>query len=470
MQNSKNVKLGKNIILMFLVYFFPKIFSFFLVPLYTSYLTTEEYGISDIIISTASLLAPFIALSTPSAVMRFTIENKEDKRPIWVAIQIYFIGMFILMLILIGANYIFGIKASYLVFVFIIAGSSVLADINMSYTRGIEKMKLVTICGIGSSLTSILSNILFIVVLKKGLYGFLISSAVGYLFNIALMVGCNCKNIFASQIVDATFKSLRKEMLQFSIPTIFSGLSWWVISSSDRYFVTLLCGASMNGIYSVAYKIPTILQAVDNVFYQAWIYTLYDSYKTSDGRKYIAKVYDVYNFLFCFVGSFLITITCPLARILYSKDFYAAWHYVPLLIISVVLSSASGLMGNFLSIYKKTKKAMLISITAALTNSVLNYVLIIIMRDAMGAAIATVFTFFVSWGLNLHEGMKCGNVRIKWEKALLMYGVLALQTVAIIISKNIFIAGIGLFLIIALNWNNIMWAKDKWKYLIKRSV
>lgn len=57
-------------------------------------------------------------------------------------------------------------------------------------------------------------------------------------------------------------------MLQFSIPTIFSGLSWWVISSSDRYFVTLLCGASMNGIYSVAYKIPTILQAVDNVFYQ----------------------------------------------------------------------------------------------------------------------------------------------------------------------------------------------------------
>ena len=113
---------------------------------------------------------------------------------------------------------------------------------------------------------------------------------------------------------------------------------------------------------------------------------------------------------------------------------------------------------------------MLISITAALTNSVLNYVLIMIMRDAMGAAIATVFTFFVSWVLNLHEGMKRGNVRIKWEKALLMYGVLALQTVAIIISKNIFIAGIGLFLIIALNWNNIMWAKDKWKYLIKRSV
>lgn len=69
-----------------------------MVPLYTSYLTTEEYGISDVIISTASLLAPFIALSIPSAVMRFTIENKDDRRPIWIAVQTYLIGMLIFLL------------------------------------------------------------------------------------------------------------------------------------------------------------------------------------------------------------------------------------------------------------------------------------------------------------------------------------------------------------------------------------
>lgn len=158
---------------------------------------------------------------------------------------------------------------------------------------------------------------------------------------------------------------------------------------------------------------------------------MYDSYKTDEDREYIVRVYDVYNFLFCFVGSILITITCPLAQILYSKDFYAAWRYVPLLIISIVLSSASGLMGNFLSIYKKTKKAMAISIIAALSNSVLNYILVIVMDDAMGAAIATAFT--------------------------------------IITLQNIYIVGIGLLVIIALNWGNILWAKSKWKNLIRRS-
>lgn len=60
----------------------------------------------------------------------------------------------------------------------------------------------------------------------------------------------------------------------------------------------------MNGIYSVAYKIPTILQAIDNVFRQAWIYTLYDSYKTNEGREYIAKCMMFIIFCFALEGQY----------------------------------------------------------------------------------------------------------------------------------------------------------------------
>ena len=198
------------------------------------------------IISTASLLAPFIALSTPGAILRFTIEDKEDNRPIWVAVRVYVIGMMILFGGLCAAYLIFHIKVTYLLFIFIIAGSSVLADINMSYTRGIEKVRLVTICGVGSSLVSIVCNILFIVVFQWGVYGFLIASTAGYVFNIVLMAICNRKRIFANNITTNTLAQIQREMLQFSIPTIFSGLSWWVISSSDRYFVSGFCGTSEN--------------------------------------------------------------------------------------------------------------------------------------------------------------------------------------------------------------------------------
>ena len=60
-------------------------------------------------------------------------------------------------------------------------------------------------------------------------------------------------------------------------------------------------------------------------------------------------------------------------------------------------------------------------------------------------------------------------MRIKWKKALFMYSVLCIQAVTIISIQNICVAGIGVLTIIALNWNNILWAKSKWKNLIRKN-
>lgn len=465
MKDSRNFKLAKNLGLMFLVYFLPKIFSFFLVPLYTTYLTTDEYGISDLIMNTAALIAPFIALSLPGAVMRFTIENKEDNRTIWIALYVYVRGLLLLLLMLSIAYIVSDIPLPYLVYVFIIAASSVLADINLSYSRGLERVSVVTICGVGSSLISLVSNVLFIVVFRLGVYGFLLASLMGYFYNITLSVVCNRKQIFGKIEWDDKAKKLKNEMLQFSIPTIFSGISWWVISSSDRYFVTAMCGVSENGLYSVAYKIPVILKAIDNVFYQAWIYSLYDSYKQEEGREYIVKVYDVYNFILCFIGSVIICYVRFIAKYLFSNDFFQAWKYVPLLLISVLLSSGGGLTGNFLTVYKKTKTSFWISIIAAIINIILNYLFIVITKNAMGAAIATTVTFFVSWGLYNYWGILYSGIKVKWEKSLLMYGILIAQTAVILLGYSTGFAMIFCFVVLVINYKTIVWAIEKWRII-----
>lgn len=465
--NENNKKLAKNIFLMFLVYFLPKIFSFFLVPVYTAYLSTEEYGVSDLIISTSSLLAPFVALATPSAILRYTIENKEDKRPYKIALNILCRGLAILIVGLVIVYFTFDIKISYLFFVFLIAGTSLLADINVSYARGLEEMHIVTVCGVGGAFVSILCNILFIVVFRWGLYGFLIASAAGYVFNTIVIVITNRKKRLLKGVLTLKEPDLQKEMLGFSIPLVFSGLSWWVVSSSDRYFVSGMCGTAANGIYSVAYKIPTILQALDNVFGQAWIFTLYDSYKSDDGKRYIAKVYDAYNFVFCAGCSFLIGIDIFLSRILFSNDFFEAWKYVPPLLLSIVFNSASSLMAGFLSIYKKTKISMNISLAAAMTNIVLNWLLIEILNDAMGAAIATAITFFVSFVLNTYYGIKLSGIQIHWKKQLFMYGILCVQVFVMVVLQNQYISFLAIMIILAININTMKWAACKWRALVK---
>lgn len=465
--NSNNKKLITNIFLMFLVYFLPKVFSFFLVPIYTSYLTTEEYGISDLIINTASLIIPFVALSTPSAVMRFTIENKEDKRPYQISLRIYGIGMIILLFILCIVQVIMKWNPAYLFFLYAIVGTSLLTDINMNYTRGLEKMKVITFCGVGSSFISILSNILLITVFKMGVYGFLISSVAGYLFTAIVLNISNRKQYLLKNITVMKEPKLQKEMLQFSIPSIFSGLSWWAVSSSDRYFVSVMCGTAANGIYSVAYKIPTMLQAVQDVFGKAWVYTVYDSYHSEDGKKYIAKVYDTYMFVLCLGCSLLITTDILMSQILYSNDFFEAWKYVPVLLLATVLNGGAGLMNTFLSVYKKTKISMKISFAVAGTNIVLNGLFILVLNDTMGAAIATAVTFFVNWICSVVVGIHVSGVEISWRKQLLMYGILMIQALEMILFQNAYVAFIGIVAITVLNWSTLVWAKDKWKQLFK---
>lgn len=454
MFSTRNRKLIVNILLMFIVYMVPKIFSFLLIPIYTSYLSTEDYGISDLICTTAALIIPFISLATPNAVMCYTIENKTDKRPFQVSLKVSFFGFIFLAFCLVLSFFIFNINKLYLTFLFLNVTLSILTDISLSYTRGIEKMKAVTICGVGGSLSGILCSILFIVCFHWGLLGYLIASISGYIFQLIILSIMNVDK----QLLKGIFKiekTLTKEMLSFSIPLIFSGLSWWALSSADRYFITFMCGAAANGIYSIANKLPLILKSLDNVFGQAWIYTVYDTYKTDDGKQYINKINNLYLFVLCLIGSILISFNMILSKFLYSNEFYLAWKYAPFLILAAVFSSCGGIMSIYISIYKKTKETMIINIAAALLNMLLNFIMIKIFNDALGAAIATAFTFFLSWFANTMIGSKLGGLKSHIGKCLLMFFILILQILIILFTQNTLITSTGIFVIIIINGKNI---------------
>lgn len=467
--NSNNKKLALNIFLMFWVYFLPKSLGFLLLPVYTSYLSTEEYGIADVILTTSCLISPFVSLGMPGAIFRFNIENKDDYRPYRIATSIFVKNVLILILVLCAVYFLFQIKFLYLFYLFLTIGFSLLSDINISYLRSLEKMKLVSVCGVGSSFLIAFCNVLFIVVFNLGLYGFLLSSIVGYAFNYLVsgisIYGYRKKILSVNKLKG--IKILRKEMLQFSIPTIFSGILWWVTSSSDRYFITWMCGSSANGIYSVAFKIPLIIVTIDAIFGAAWLNTLYDTYKTKDGKAYIIKVFNGYSFLLCFLCSFLIMTNKFLSNLLFSKEFYEAWKYVPILLISVVLSTSSNFLSTLLAVYKKTKISLNISIITALLNVSLNWILISITRSPLGAALATCLSFFVTYALNYKKSKNVSNIDFHTGKQLLMFIILCLQSALSITNESpVTSSFISLVLIAILNYKLLKYFFSKFKLKI----
>ena len=56
-----------------------KLITFLLVPLYTFFLTTVQYGITDMSLTVASLIAPIVTLSIGDAVTRYIIDDSADQ-------------------------------------------------------------------------------------------------------------------------------------------------------------------------------------------------------------------------------------------------------------------------------------------------------------------------------------------------------------------------------------------------------
>ena len=59
-------------------------------------------------------------------------------------------------------------------------------------------------------------------------------------------------------------------MLTYCVPLIPTAVFWWIMGVSDRYLVKWFVESDANGIYAVAYKIPTILTILATVFMDAW--------------------------------------------------------------------------------------------------------------------------------------------------------------------------------------------------------
>ena len=79
---SRESSLVKNTFILSIGTFLPKVVSFITLPILTGYLTKEEYGTYDLIITLASLFLPAITLQIQTAAFRFLIEIREKPEKI----------------------------------------------------------------------------------------------------------------------------------------------------------------------------------------------------------------------------------------------------------------------------------------------------------------------------------------------------------------------------------------------------
>ena len=144
-------------------------------------------------------------------------------------------------------------------------------------------------------------------------------------------------------------------MIKYSSPLIANSISWWINNASDRYILTYMRNIAENGIYSVSYKIPTILTMFQSIFYNAWSISAIKEFDENDSDGFIGTNYSLYSVISLLVCSGLLLINIPLASFLYKGDYFVAWRCVPFLLMGTVFSGISQFEGSLFAATKNTK-------------------------------------------------------------------------------------------------------------------
>ena len=476
--------LSKNIALFSISNFVSKILVFLLVPFYTNVLTTYEYGIADVIQVTLLLLVPMVTLNIGEAALRFGIEEVENRKSIYdigikyvirasifVACICFAIRGVISVISIPGFNSsnIAEIKWYLLLFILLFATNS-LYEFLVLYFQGCELVETIVFGSITCTAATIGFNLFFLLGLKIGLNGYVFSQILAYAVAAFVMIVISKKKVavqasrdnvqadadnITSSISDSDKSGLETRMLEYSKPMIVYSTASWVNNAVDRYFVLYLCGAAVNGVYGVAYKIPAILMVFQRIFAQAWQLSATKAHKDSDSDEFFTDMYKVYNSFMVIGCAFLVLIVKPLSSFLFRKEFYEAWKFVPPLLISVIFGALTGFLGSICLAHKDSKSMGKATGTGAVVNVLLNLILIPYF-SAMGAAIATGISYFTMCMMALLFVKKHVNISVAVLRNFISYLILVIQAIIMIMEMPYHYAICGALFVILI----VIYIKD----------
>lgn len=385
-------KLIKNLSLISLGALSSKVISYLMIPLYTNVLSTIEYGTTDLIFTTVSLLMPLLSLEISNALMRFLLDKEYNQEKVFsTCLSVLFISVIVFLVfspILLCFNV---FKNYYLLFIFYYL-SNLFNGFAQSFSRGVDLVKEYSIAGILQTFFVVIFNVLFLLVFRLKITGYLLAYTLGALVSVIYLINA-CIKKTNIHIRCLKFRSdLTKEILMYAVPLVPNSVLWWISNSSDKYFLTLFSGVSDVGIYSVAYKIPTILSVFSSLFITAWQISSVEDFGSEKTTFFFQNIARKYLYLNILVTSILLLFLKQICGFLFLNDFYSAWTVVPFLVVGYVYYSMSLFIGTVYTAAKKTKMVMTSTIVGSVVNIILNYLLIPLM-GMYGAAIATAISY-----------------------------------------------------------------------------
>ena len=393
MNNGKYKKLCSDTVILALGTFGSKLLVFLLMPLYTALLSPTQYSAAELITGTANLIMPFACMGITTGIFRFAAEKGADQREVFSS-GLALLGAGLLGLGLIGLPFCF--LGAWRMEAALILAYILFADVQAvcaQYVRAIDRTRLFAIQGILNTVLTILFNILFLVVFDLGVTGYVLSVVVGNLITAAfLFVTAKLWRVFR---LSSVRRETISQLFRFSLPMVPTTVCWLITDLSDRYFVNAIWGGAANGIYSAAYKIPTIVTLISSVFMQAWQFSaVAESSDEQSCSLFYSKVFKGFLSLVSVGTAGLIFFSRFLCRLLLDASYFEAWRYMPTLLCAAAVEAVVSFLATVYLVRKKSMHSLVTAMVGTVANLILNAILIPKI-GVLGAAVATLISYCI---------------------------------------------------------------------------
>ena len=404
-----------------------KIIGLILLPVYTSHLTTAEYGVLSILETTSLILQIFVSLSIANSMMRWWADAKDDfERKSYV-----FTSFSFLLIVIIAFNILFQPFTDffsriffknedysfYFMILFLTVSFEVLTKYILSILRILEHSTKYIITSSIKLLVTLSLTIYFVVVLRWGVKGIIISQLVGAVFLTLILLPVLFKNT-----VLKFRKDQLKPMLAFSVPLSFSIISFFVFNMGDRYVLKFISGDSQVGIYSLAYKISGFLNFfVLQSFQAAFMPIALKMYKEPNAKRFFSKILTYLTIGLTF-GALGLALFAPEVVMLFSpenKNYWEAGQYVYLINFNIIILGMRYIFSLSFHISKKTKIMPVYVTTFATLNILLDFFTIKYWQIT-GAILSSIFSNLLLTYVFYRQNRKIFPIKYEIKKDILV--------------------------------------------------
>lgn len=375
-----------------------KAISFLLLPIYTNFLTPNDYGTINLVNSFNSVATFIVSFSLYSAIVRFHTDYRNN-----LIILKRFYGTIIVFISISGAsffalNIIFkdllvelffdGIGFYPIIFISLLCIIFlVLHTVHQSILQAAQNGKKLTIINLIVFIIQVVLNLIFIGIFKLGAFGVILASLIiniGYL--LFMLIDLKKSNLvtFCLDI------HLLTNGLRYSIPIMPHNLSTHIASFVSRVFINKTGTLASVGLYSVANQFGSIIDLIQSSVNKAFTPWFFDtlSKKSSKENNDIVRFSEILLILYSLIYMIIGLFSQEFIIIMTEKSYWLAWTIIPILVMAYSVKSIYYFYINVLFYFKDaSKKIFIASLSGSLADILLAGILVPIL-DMYGAALS----------------------------------------------------------------------------------